>query len=235
MTRSNIPNPSGAHPMLPNEDRRKKRPLWLALLAALVVAALIVLAIVLLARHHNKKNAAAPVAPVVATTPAVTQSPSLDATSASAVSTAPETTTAAPTTAPATTTAPAAGAGGAGTLTANSAALLPAPAGDNADLGKYVGQKATAKGVLVLSSPADNGFWVGTSAKDEVWVQLLLPGLVSPHPVAKGNHVSFPGTVVANSANFAHNADVSLAEGAARLTAQHAHLQVAKTDITFTK
>ena len=129
-----------------------------------------------------------------------------------------------------------AGAGGsAGTLSANSTALLPAPAGDNTDLAKYVGQNATAKDVLVLSSPADNGFWVGTSAKDEVWVQLLLPGLVSPHPVAKGDHVSFPGKVVVNSANFAHNADVSPAEGVDRHTAQHAHLQVAKTDITFTK
>ena len=67
-----------------------------------------------------------------------------------------------------------------------------------------------------------------------MWVQLLLPGLVSPHPVRAGDHVCFHGTEVTNGAGFATKAGITPAEGAAMLTAQMAHVQVAKTAITFT-
>lgn len=233
MTGSNIPNPSGAHPLTPNEDRRKKRPWWLLVLAAIIV--LVVLGLILrsCSSSDTKKAAGSAVGSVTAASSgSVTGSASADATSASAVATASASTTPAGS-ASATTTSAVAGTDGA-ILTVDSTTLLPATAGSNANLARYVGKEASAKGALVLSSPADNGFWIGTTTKDEVWVQLLLPGLVSPHPVRKGDHVSFPATVVANPAGFAKTAGVTDTEGASRLTAQQAHLQVKKTDITFT-
>ncbi|MCW2530210.1 MAG: hypothetical protein JWM76_5070 [Pseudonocardiales bacterium] len=101
-------------------------------------------------------------------------------------------------------------------------------------MSRYAGQPVAATGVLVLSAPVDNGFWIGTSATDQVWVQLLLPGLVSPHPVRAGDHVSFAATMVANSPTFVGDAGVTAEQGAALLTAQQAHIEVAKTAITFT-
>lgn len=234
--------PGGAHPLVPNEDRRKKRPWWLLLLAAIIVLAILALALRSCSGSNTKdavgSAAGSATSPgtggsseTASATASGTDSASAAATSPSTVSTDHASGTPGNSSSAA---APGTGDANGGTLTSNSTALLPAPAEANTDLATYVGQQAVAKGVLVLSAPANNGFWIGTSTEDEVWVQLLLPGLVSPHPVRKGDHVSFPGMVVANSANFAQEADVTAADGAARLTAQKAHLQVAKTAIRFT-
>lgn len=229
MTSSSLPNPSGARPLTPNDDRRKKRPLWwlLAVLAALVIAAVII-ALIVANRHHTSTAANSVTNSPLATPPASSTPSAADSTSATSASTAGN---------PASSSAPAAATGagaGAGTLTANGTALLPAPADSNNDLTAYAGKPATASGVLVLSAPVDNGFWIGTSTADEVWVQLLLPGLVTPHPVRQGDHVSFPAAVVANPAGFAATAGLTDATGAARLTAQKSHLEVTKNDVQFT-
>lgn len=52
-------------------------------------------------------------------------------------------------------------------LRVSGAQLLPAP--QQLRLGDYVGRRATGVHLRVLSVPADEGFWVGSSATDRVW------------------------------------------------------------------
>lgn len=109
-------------------------------------------------------------------------------------------------------------------LTVAGRPLLPLPAGR---LTPYVGQTVTARGAPVQSVVADEGFWVGQSATDRVWVQLeLAPGRESPVHVRVGDIVDFRGAVVANPPGFARQAGVTAAEGAAQLEDQGAHLAV---------
>ncbi len=124
---------------------------------------------------------------------------------------------------------------GNGTITAAGATLLPLTlaAHPGTALSAYTGKTVTATSVVVQSSPAANGFWIGPSVKQRIWVQLLQPGLVHPHPVRKGDHVSFTGTLVPTSTGFAHDAGVTAAEGATQLTAQKAHIQITKSAISF--
>lgn len=63
--------------------------------------------------------------------------------------------------------APAGGAG-AGTLTARDESLLPVPAGGLAD---FETETATGEGVTVQSVVEDEGFWVGSSEQDRVYVE----------------------------------------------------------------
>ena len=58
-------------------------------------------------------------------------------------------------------------AAGGGTLTAGEASLLPVPE----DVGQYVGQDAEGQGVEVQSVVGNEGFWVGTSQTDRVYVE----------------------------------------------------------------
>lgn len=109
-------------------------------------------------------------------------------------------------------------------LTVNGRPLLPLPAGR---LAPYAGATVSAAGVLVQSVAADEGFWIGDSTTDRVWVQLALrPGGESPDDVKAGERVNFRGVVVAHPAGFARQAGVTAAEGAAQLTAQGAHIVV---------
>jgi len=55
----------------------------------------------------------------------------------------------------------------AGTLTAAGTSLLPVPD----DLSASVGEQAEGRGVKVLSVVEDEGFWVGTSRADRVYVE----------------------------------------------------------------
>ena len=63
-----------------------------------------------------------------------------------------------------------------GQLVADDASLLPlSEAADaNGSLARYSGQQVRADVVPVESVPADEGFWVGISATDRVWVQLTV-------------------------------------------------------------
>lgn len=84
----------------------------------------------------------------------------------------------------------------------------------------------------MLSVPADEGFWVGSSATDRVWVQLTGSAGESPVTVKAGNRISFStGKVVANPAGFAAKVGVDAAEGGAQLDAQKQHIEIAKTSI----
>lgn len=61
-------------------------------------------------------------------------------------------------------------------------------------LDRYVGQRVTAKGAVIESVPADEGFWIGTP-QDRVFVRLTRP-TESGFKARAGQHVSFRGTIV---------------------------------------
>ena len=220
-------------------DRRRVR--WLVLIAAVIV---VVAVLLLLSRCDGTTTAARNRLTTPAnggpTSVAATQTSSGASPTAAPTSPAPTATTSvssteAPPTATATVTTPPPPGPGAADLTANGTGLLPlaSAAGARVDLSRYVGQTVTARSVLVQSVPADNGFWVGTSATDRIWVQLLQRGQVSPHPVRTGDHVSFTGTMIANPAGFADSADVDASDGAAQLTAEKAHITTDKSSLAF--
>lgn len=102
-----------------------------------------------------------------------------------------------------------------------------------AALGALSGETATATAVQVLSVPADEGFWVGTSDSQRVWVQLTGEVGESPYQVTEGDTVDFEGAVVAHDEAFAAEVGVDDAEGAAQLTAQAAHIEVAKSAVVL--
>ena len=118
-----------------------------------------------------------------------------------------------------------------GAVTAAPAAIvaLRSPRGpvvpDRAHLSALVGDRVTATRVRVLSVPADEGFWVGTAEADRVWVQMSSRG-ESGVQVRRGQLLSFPATVRANSPTFGRTVGVSSAEGGAMLADQSAHLAV---------
>lgn len=166
-----------------------------------------------------------------------TTTPTTTATTAAATTDATPTPTA--TTDAVVTTAGGDTAGGAGTITADDAPLLPlanaTKIGAKGDLSAYTGTDATATAIAVQSVPADEGFWVGSSAQDRVWIQLTGKAGESPFTVKQGDAVSFTGKVVKNAAGFAKSAGVTDAEGKTLLTAQGQHLTVAKSALTLAK
>lgn len=119
-----------------------------------------------------------------------------------------------------------------GQLLAGGRSVLPLGSGTT-DLSRYSGQTATARTVAVQSVPADEGFWIGTSATDRVWVQLTGAAGESPVTVKVGDRISFStGTMTATPAGFAEKVGVAAAEGATQLTTQKAHIEIAKNAIT---
>lgn len=125
-------------------------------------------------------------------------------------------------------------AGQAGTITAGSTSVLPltAEADPAGALAQVSGQPAQGSAVQVLSVPADEGFWVGTSDAERVWVQLTGTG-ESPYQVQEGDTVNFQGTVVAHSAGFAQQVGLGEPDGAAQLDAQGQHIEVEKSAVTL--
>lgn len=121
-----------------------------------------------------------------------------------------------------------------GTVTAGTQSLLDAAA--SADpataLAALSGQPVTATAVQVLSVPADEGFWVGTSDAARIWVQLTGDG-ESGYQVVEGDTVNFTGTLVAHDATFPGTVGVDDAEGATQLTTQAQHVEVAKDAVTL--
>ncbi len=72
---------------------------------------------------------------------------------------------------------------------------------------------------------ANEGFWVGTSVRDRVWVQLI-GTRESGFRVEPGDNVAFIGRMVENTGNFAQRAGVTLREGARLLERQGYHIEV---------
>ena len=124
---------------------------------------------------------------------------------------------------------------GTGPLTAGDTPLLPVAAvpGPDGSLAGLVGRPVTATDVVVQSVAADEGFWVGSSGTDRVWVQLAGVG-ESAYSVGPGDRVSFTGQVVGHDVGFAAQVGVDPAEGAEQLTRQAAHVAVAQADLQLT-
>jgi RNA polymerase sigma factor (sigma-70 family) len=112
------------------------------------------------------------------------------------------------------------GAGADATLTGPGGPVLPAAG----RLARLAGQQVRARGVRVLTVPADEGFWVGDAA-GRVWVQLRTRR-ESAERIRPGQRLTFTGVVVRHDAGFAGRVGLGGAEGAAELTRQGAHVEV---------
>jgi RNA polymerase sigma factor (sigma-70 family) len=126
-----------------------------------------------------------------------------------------------PTPAPATVTA--AVPAGDPRLTSEGRAILPLTG--RPPLSRYAGDPVRAQGVPVQQVTADEGFWVGTGARDRVWVQLT-GTRESRVQVRRGDRVSFTGRMVGHRPGFAGGAGVTAREGAALLDRQGQHVEV---------
>lgn len=97
-------------------------------------------------------------------------------------------------------------------------------------LRRPAGPPVVARGALVQSVVTHNGFWVGSAPAARVFVELVGPrrSLL----VTAGEHVSFTAPLVAHRPGYAATVGVSVAEGAAQLNAEGAHLAVSTTALS---
>jgi hypothetical protein len=101
-------------------------------------------------------------------------------------------------------------------------------------LSRYVGDPVRAQGVRVQQVAADEGFWVGTSPRDRVWVQLT--GTRESRPrVQRGDRVSFTGRMVEHQPGFARRVGVTASEGASLLDQQGYHVEVRADRLRVTR
>lgn len=126
------------------------------------------------------------------------------------------------------------GAGGAGgnpdvqpgKITAGGATVYPLSEG--LTVGDYDGQKVVGKGVPVESVVADEGFWVGQSADDRIFVLLTDADAESAPEIQPGDTIDFKGEVVAHGDDFAQRVGVEGNEGAQRLNALAGHVEISQ-------
>ncbi|MDP9209898.1 MAG: sigma-70 family RNA polymerase sigma factor [Actinomycetota bacterium] len=109
------------------------------------------------------------------------------------------------------------------TLTSEGRAILPLTG--RPPLSRYAGTTVQARGVRVQQVAADEGFWVGTSERDRVWVQLT-GTRESGFRVEPGHKATFAGRMVENSGNFSERAGLTPREGAGLLKQQGYHIEV---------
>ena len=151
--------------------------------------------------------------------------PAPSATSATATSAAPAD--------PATASAAPSGAGEQGTVSAAGADLL--GAANVANLSANDGREAVGRGVRVQSVPADEGFWVGSSEQDRLWVQLTGTRGESDYKVRQGDTVDFTGTVTPVAQGFPAEVGLTDAEGAAQLTDQGFYVSVPMSGVKLSR
>ena len=101
-----------------------------------------------------------------------------------------------------------------------------------ADLASLAGKQVRARGVRVLSVPADEGFWVGDGPQARVWVQLSSSG-ESPVRIRPGQRLSFVGEVVRHDGGFAARVGATGPGDAGTLTRQGAHVVVDGRTVTL--
>jgi hypothetical protein len=116
------------------------------------------------------------------------------------------------------------------TLTPESQAIL--PLAGRPPLARYVGKDVQGRGVRMQAVAANEGFWVGTSARDRVWVQLTRTR-ESPFKVKAGQRVWSSGRMVTNPPDFPERAGVTSAEGASLLRQQGYHIEVQVRRLRF--
>jgi hypothetical protein len=100
--------------------------------------------------------------------------------------------------------------------------LLPVPA--PAVLARLGSEPVSATRVRVLSVPADEGFWVGSSTRERMWVQLQTRG-ESRVRVRPGQRLSFTGRLVRNRPGFVASLDLDAPGDAAQLDREGWHIE----------
>jgi RNA polymerase sigma factor (sigma-70 family) len=118
------------------------------------------------------------------------------------------------------------------TLTSEDRAILPLTG--RPPLSRYAGDPVRAQGVRVQQVAADEGFWVGTSPRDRVWVQLTDTRESRPR-IERGDRVSFTGRMVEHQPGFARRAGVIASEGAGLLDQQGYHVEVGAGRLRVTR
>jgi hypothetical protein len=205
------PGPAAAVPVGGQPARRK----WLL---PLLLGLLALIALLFLLSRCGNDDPATPTAgtsasPTAGPSPAATTATATDSASASASATAGQTGTAQ-----------------AGTVTSGGDNLL-GGAGTAASLRNHDGDEAVGRAVRVQSVPADEGFWVGTSAQDRLWVQLTGTRGESDYKVKEGDTIEFTGTVTPAAKGFAAETGLTAAEGAEQLTTQGYYVAVPASSV----
>lgn len=103
---------------------------------------------------------------------------------------------------------------------------LTALSGDK-PLAPYAGREVRADGATVESVPTPEGFWVGSSRSDRVWVDLDGGGPLSK-PVTAGEQVSFEGKLIPNHAELPAQLGLDTPGDAAQLERQGFHISIAE-------
>ena len=186
------------------------RPKWLV---PLLIGVVVVIALVLLLTRCGGEDddASTPGDSTAATTPAAVPSATVtSATSATSFS-----------------------ATAAGTVTAGNTDLMINSTA--AGLKPHDGQQATANAVEVQSVPADEGFWIGSSETDRLWIQLTDTGGESDYQVKAGDQVGFTGTVTKAADGYAATTGLTAAEGADQLTKQGYYLSVPASGVKLSR
>jgi RNA polymerase sigma factor (sigma-70 family) len=142
----------------------------------------------------------------------------------------PTTTTLPPPASGAGTAAPGGGGGGGSgvRLVVPGRSLLPVPGREV--LARHAGQPVRGVHVPVRGVYADEGFWAGTGAGDQLWVQLVGRG-ESPFQVRAAQRLSFTGRLLPNPPGFARRVGMVPSEGAALAGRQGYHIEVAYADV----
>ena len=118
------------------------------------------------------------------------------------------------------------------TLTSEGRAILPLTG--RPPLSRYAGDPVRAQGVQVQQVAADEGFWVGTSPRDRVWVRLT--GTPESRPrIQRGDRVSFTGRMAEHRPGFARRVGVTAGEGARLLDQQGNHIEVRADRLRVTR
>ena len=117
----------------------------------------------------------------------------------------------------------------AGSVTADGDDLLTAQT--SISQGGHDGEQAVGHAVKVQSVPADEGFWVGTSSTDRLWVQLSGTQGESDYKVKQGDAIDFTGTVKAADKGFATGVGLTTEEGADQLTQQGHYISVPSSSV----
>ena len=125
--------------------------------------------------------------------------------------------------------------GAASVLTAGTRSLLPVPPRD--ELATLTGREVVGRGAPVQSVVADEGFWVGTSATERIFV-FLTPAArgtagESPFTVQAGQKADLTGTLRALSGE-ASSLGVDEAEGASVLRNQGHYVEASSVRLSAT-
>ncbi|QXG75895.1 hypothetical protein KUM42_19350 [Modestobacter sp. L9-4] len=217
-------------------EKKSRKGLWLGLVVAAALIALLLLLSQCGGDDDPQPGAAASASPTSTSAAAGTSASSSSPRASSSASSSATSSASSSASGAAGGAAGAAAAGQPSSLVAadGTAVLDPAaPADPTPVLGQVSGQQVTGTAVQVLSVPADEGFWVGSSDDQRVWVQLAGQAGESPYQVRQGDRVDFTGTVTAHDGGFPATVGVDDAEGAAQLAAQGQHVEADRASVTL--